>query len=310
MFIFYESDLPTSFIYSSTNTRLFYADGQASAFYHGMYFGTELIASDSMNSSLMSVRNDQLRALPHTVFGFYRSLGELPVGFNGERHDAVTRMYSLGAGYRWYSPLIMRFTSPDTISPFGEGGTNAYSYVKNDPVNYRDPDGHDRRFRLQKSDYNYYRPLKKIAGWGDRKRGIFQTERRWFRKPKLIGSVHGNQESGTVLIGNERKNPEQFADWLSANGINSKNYRKFTLLGCYMGASPVTGEIFAQALANVLKIPVKAPTQRVYAHAWKLKPTSLMALRMRITPEEHHSVNKTSYTLKTFYPQVEEVRGL
>ncbi|MEG0248111.1 MAG: hypothetical protein RR726_37380 [Pseudomonas sp.] len=100
MFIFYKSDRPSSFISSSKNTGLFYADGQASAFYHGTHSRTDLISSDSMNSSLMTVGNDELCVLTHTAFGFYRSLGEMPVGFNGERHDAVTGMYSLGAGYK------------------------------------------------------------------------------------------------------------------------------------------------------------------------------------------------------------------
>lgn len=36
----------------------------------------------------------------------------------------------------------MRFHSPDSVSPFGRGGINAYAYCMCDPVNRADPDGH------------------------------------------------------------------------------------------------------------------------------------------------------------------------
>ena len=36
----------------------------------------------------------------------------------------------------------MRFNSPDSLSPFGEGGVNAYGYCEGDPVNRADPGGH------------------------------------------------------------------------------------------------------------------------------------------------------------------------
>ncbi|MNP37728.1 hypothetical protein D3C76_1311900 [compost metagenome] len=35
----------------------------------------------------------------------------------------------------------MRFDSPDTFSPFGKGGVNAYAYCQNDPINQVDPSG-------------------------------------------------------------------------------------------------------------------------------------------------------------------------
>jgi len=36
----------------------------------------------------------------------------------------------------------MRFNSPDSWSPFGEGGPNAYMYCGADPINRSDPTGH------------------------------------------------------------------------------------------------------------------------------------------------------------------------
>lgn len=64
------------------------------------------------------------------------------MGFNGERVDSVTGHYMLGQGYRAYNPVLMRFNSPDNMSPFGKGGPNAYAYCDNDPVNLSDSTGH------------------------------------------------------------------------------------------------------------------------------------------------------------------------
>ncbi|KOP59696.1 hypothetical protein OX90_10025 [Pseudomonas coronafaciens pv. porri] len=64
-------------------------------------------------------------------------------GFNGELLDSITGHYLLGNGYRAYNPVLMRFNSPDSLSPFGKGGLNAYAYCGGDPVNRADPDGRE-----------------------------------------------------------------------------------------------------------------------------------------------------------------------
>lgn len=64
------------------------------------------------------------------------------LGFNDERISPLDDTYSLGYGYRAYNPLLMRFHCPDTLSPFGDGGINPYSYCTGDPVNFSAPSGH------------------------------------------------------------------------------------------------------------------------------------------------------------------------
>lgn len=64
------------------------------------------------------------------------------IGFNGELLECITSHYMLGNGYRAYSPLLMIFIQPDSWSPFGAGGLNAYAYCAGDPVNATDPSGH------------------------------------------------------------------------------------------------------------------------------------------------------------------------
>ncbi|WP_341659996.1 RHS repeat-associated core domain-containing protein [Vibrio sp.] len=69
-------------------------------------------------------------------------LANNPLGFNGERRDPVTGLYHLGNGYRVFNPRLMRFHAADSLSPFGEGGINPYSYCLGDPINMIDPTGH------------------------------------------------------------------------------------------------------------------------------------------------------------------------
>nr|WP_269084722.1 RHS repeat-associated core domain-containing protein [Pseudomonas sp. RIT-PI-q] len=64
------------------------------------------------------------------------------LGFNGQLREANIGWYLLGNGYRAYNPRLMRFHSPDSWSPFGRGGLNAYMYCVGDPVNRSDPTGH------------------------------------------------------------------------------------------------------------------------------------------------------------------------
>ncbi|POP65718.1 RHS repeat-associated core domain-containing protein [Pseudomonas syringae] len=105
---------------------------------------TTMIASDLHNSVLHASEDGRQADIAYTPFGHHQAgqtIAELP-GFNGEQPDPLTGHYLLGNGYRAYNPVLMRFNSPDSMSPFGKGGLNAYAYCVGDPVNRVDPNGH------------------------------------------------------------------------------------------------------------------------------------------------------------------------
>ncbi|MCF5028820.1 RHS repeat-associated core domain-containing protein [Pseudomonas syringae] len=105
---------------------------------------TTMIAGDRNNSVLHASGAMQQADIAYSPYGHrdaVRPVAELP-GFNGEQPDPLTGHYLLGNGYRAYNPVLMRFNSPDSMSPFGKGGLNAYAYCVGDPVNRVDPTGH------------------------------------------------------------------------------------------------------------------------------------------------------------------------
>src|SRR5450830_1344322 len=97
---------------------------------HGRTLDTHLLATDTQRSVLQNLSPGQRQSSAYAPYGHRRAnSGVLSLlGFNGERADAVTGHYLLGNGYRAFNPVLMRFNNPDNLSPFGEGGLNAYGY--------------------------------------------------------------------------------------------------------------------------------------------------------------------------------------
>lgn len=105
---------------------------------------TILLATDHQRSVLNALDASRTHPIAYTPYGhrpFESDLLSL-LGFNGERPDPATGHYHLGNGYRQFNPVLMRFNSPDSWSPFREGGLNAYAYCGHDPINRFDPNGH------------------------------------------------------------------------------------------------------------------------------------------------------------------------
>jgi RHS repeat-associated protein len=100
---------------------------------------TRLMSADGQQSPQLNAGTDEWHN--------WGPFGECPppvgkelTGYTGEHRDPWTGNYYLGQ--RQYSPAMRHFTSPDSLSPFGAGGINAYAYCGGDPVNNTDPTGH------------------------------------------------------------------------------------------------------------------------------------------------------------------------
>jgi RHS repeat-associated protein len=104
---------------------------------------TMLLAVDLKNSVLAEIDASNPNQLAYSPYGQQSSKREVMtrLGFNGEMREAKPGWYLLGNGYRTYNPRLMRFHSPDSLSPFGEGGLNAYMYCEGEPVMNSDPTG-------------------------------------------------------------------------------------------------------------------------------------------------------------------------
>ncbi|WP_082557684.1 MULTISPECIES: RHS repeat-associated core domain-containing protein [unclassified Pseudomonas] len=106
---------------------------------------TSLLATDQQRSVLHTCKvNQQRNPIAYSPYGHRPAENGLLslLGFNGERRNPVTGHYLLGNGYRAFNPVLMRFNSPDSLSPFREGGVNPYAYCQGAPVNQTDPTGH------------------------------------------------------------------------------------------------------------------------------------------------------------------------
>ncbi|MBP0953204.1 RHS repeat-associated core domain-containing protein [Pseudomonas sp. 20GA0080] len=140
--LFYEKNRLTTHIQGHTQRTLLHADEQLLALRVGQNQTTTcvLLATDQQ-SSVIATPGEGASFTPYGHRHPQANSMSLP-GFNGQQADRVTGHYLLGNGYRAFNPVLMRFNSPDRLSPFGEGGLNAYAYCAGDPINLVDPEGH------------------------------------------------------------------------------------------------------------------------------------------------------------------------
>ncbi|WP_445672453.1 RHS repeat-associated core domain-containing protein [Pseudomonas inefficax] len=135
---FYQNDqLATEISSKGTRHILWSQDTSIAQLEHSK--STKILQVDHANS-VLGMPTDSIAYSPygHFIAGNSAAL----VAFNGQRLDLLTNGYALGNGYRTYRPILRRFCSPDTLSPFNIGGLNPYSYCEGDPINSVDPSGH------------------------------------------------------------------------------------------------------------------------------------------------------------------------
>lgn len=103
---------------------------------HGDHLGSVSLTTDAQGVKIAETR--------YKAWGEVRySWGAAPtdLGFTGQRADATGLMFYQA---RYYSPVLGRFISPDTIvpDPGNPQDLNRYLYTNNNPVKYIDPSGH------------------------------------------------------------------------------------------------------------------------------------------------------------------------
>lgn len=103
-----------------------------------------LLVTDAQQSVLAGLRSQGRGSAAYTAYGFHSEQDAPGSGlrYAGQRPMRDTGHYLLGNGYRAFNTVLMRFNAPDSLSPFGRGGLNAYAYCDGDPINCIDPSGH------------------------------------------------------------------------------------------------------------------------------------------------------------------------
>jgi RHS repeat-associated protein len=261
-----------------------------------------LLGTDQQRSVLHSVAGTQQLGFAYTPYGF-RSLQEDLPGFNGEQPDPVTGHYLLGNGYRAFNPVLMRFNSPDSLSPFGEGGLNGYGYCVGDPVNGVDPTGHTPAFiktllrrvgvmskSSRKPNVTAYSNEVVSAGGETgvknikaHKGGIFSYSQGTENTINFI--AHGSKEliKGSHRIGSAELNfsAKGFNKLIQGEGIDLGSYDNIHLIACNLGVGDK--QSFAQALASLTGRPVMgyaapvrvSPTPKLLKHMIKTKHSDI-----------------------------------
>ncbi|MCL6700746.1 RHS repeat-associated core domain-containing protein [Pseudomonas sp. T1.Ur] len=255
----------------------------------GNVVNTALLTTDQQRSVLNVLDAVQLYPFTYTPYGHRAPEDGLLslLGFNGERPDPVTGHYLLGNGYRAFNPVLMRFNSPDSWSPFGEGGLNAYAYSI-DPLNFLDLTGHTpqpiknlfkvlpgvtrtitrtravskmnvgaQKLAVQPGKMENIRPINEdIFSFEDLHRGA----------KRLNILAHGSPSSsknGYHRIGSAREalSPDDLYDAGTKAGVNFIDSDKIRLLICFSANG--NSNSFAARLAQLTGKPVKGYVGKV-----------------------------------------------
>ena len=175
----------------------------------------------------------------------------LDMRFPGQRFDAASGLnYNY---FRDYDPSTGRYVESDPIGLMG--GINTYAYVRGRPLGLSD--------RLGLVDLNYTPPWDKPST----RRGLDLIPS---PEGMLTIGIHFN---GSHFIGPDGKawTPQQLADDIKKN-IDLSKYNSIRLYSCRSGAEGNDGTVPAQTLADLLDLPVQAPTHTAWVTDNPLAP--------------------------------------
>ncbi|QBZ91333.1 hypothetical protein EPZ47_22425 [Pseudomonas viciae] len=147
---FYQGTRVTDTLHDDHHVQLLYHKGQPLGQQTPSDTGqTLLLLTDAKRSVIGENQGNDLRSAVYGAYGERDENSSLQslLAFNGEAVES-TGWYLLGNGYRAYNPSLMRFHSPDALSPFGSGGLNCYMYCAGNPIAFSDPTGHQAQNEL------------------------------------------------------------------------------------------------------------------------------------------------------------------
>ena len=129
---------PARVTYRFNGQQVAVREGVTLTFVHGDHIGSTSLTTDISGTVVSEMR--------YYPFGETRySSGNTPTNkrFTSQEEQAGIGLYSFGA--RFYSPLLGRFISADSIvpRPGNPQSLNRFAYGLNNPLRYTDPTGHD-----------------------------------------------------------------------------------------------------------------------------------------------------------------------
>ena len=226
-----------------------------------------LLGTDLQQSVLHAVGADKHHSMAYNAYGHRPVENGLIslLGFNGERADPVTGHYLLGNGYRAFNPVLMRFNSPDSWSPFGRGGINSYGYCDGDPVGREDRSGHiSFMVKLSKG----FTPIGK--GFFSKKIPDSKKFTEFYELKEIAPGVAAAKETRKGGTSRLTIHAHGGAGYIAAknsilHGANSiaklldeagyKGYSSIRLLSCHSADGGATS--LGQKLSNITGLPVK-----------------------------------------------------
>ncbi|MGY2186114.1 hypothetical protein D3C87_1286640 [compost metagenome] len=228
-----------------------------------------LLATDLQCSVLQTLKADLRHLIAYSPYGHRRGESGLTslLGFNGERADPVTGCYLLGNGYRAFNPVLMRFNSPDSLSPFGNGGLNPYAYCLADPVNFYDQNGHMPLSKIFTSSPSSRRALTAAKaprnGYMQEIRMIddaaFTFIDNYKGNTRLNIKAHGepgiSSKPSKIVFKDRQLTPEELHTELLQKNYDFEKYENIRILACHSAEGGRNS--FAAEFSHLTRKPVK-----------------------------------------------------
>ncbi len=126
-------------------TKYYTFGGQKVAMRQGSevyYLGGDHLGSTSLTTDSTGGVVSEVRYRPYGEVRWSNGTSVTDFGFTSQRNEASFGLLDYNA--RYYSAVLGRFVSPDSIvpDPSSSGGFNRYRYTRNNPLRYTDPSGH------------------------------------------------------------------------------------------------------------------------------------------------------------------------